>query len=1278
TQTAIAGAAASIATDSGTGQSGTAGAALANPFGVIVKDAFNNVVSNATVTFAVASGGGSMSSLTANTNASGIATATLTLGQTAGANSVTASVTGVTTPATFTANGTHGTPTKLIIGLSATQAGTASQTLTVSAINHNTVHVTGTLKDQFDNVATTATQTVTFSLDATTYGALASTTAVTPNGGVAMTTLTTIPQEVASTATRTIVVNGAATGTVATPATLTLAPFSVNPNSATLVVGDTKLFEVVGTSSTTPSWTNSSTTAGSLSFTSGTSSTFTASAATAATPVTLTVTGNVGGTQVAPTATVTIYAPVATSKSTASALLVNKTDNSLIITGGNGSYTCTSSDPTVATVAPQATNSICAITTVKTGTFTVTVKDTATYNGKTSAGADRTENAVTTATIEVVDPITVTGLPTNVLYLDTVTTTGGRNTATLNPVGGGSGATYTFTSADTTKVGVDASGKVTGVATTDGVKVTIKSNKYTEIATDVTVIVKSALAFKDTAATEIDVTKAQTSTSGGAALRFSVAGGAGNLAVTVKGPWYGTASEVLTATSGIYTFTAPTTGAFAGVYTVTVMDPDSGWSKEMTVNVPYKVTISEKAMLSSDLNQSVAVTGGKLGDQFKLTVEDGAGVADSTVKIAGLLATKGQGTATNSLTATAVAGTGTEPANAAIVPASGLTKVTSFKVKAVAMVDNAESTAVWAMATSESASIVPVNNYVLTVTDGANAPLSGAKITLRDKATLKTEFNLDWVDQTTGTDGKSTFSLPVGGKYTFDVAPSAVGTHLTNSITLESTQTTGTVLLRAISKLVKFSGSVSGETAATLSELSVSVLDAAGKRVFGTVSVAAGVATTSYNYVVSVDSASLTPDRLMITAKDIVSDVRTAKAADLTTANGYTATCVNGQGAPQTLETMSACLNVVGNIWQVNVVAIQLKSVPTVAFTNDTTVSFTDNVGTTNKTLPAGETLASTLTGTGVSSLVTAAPTFITISDKTDTPDFKDITLTSNESAVIKEVGIAIPANAFKSTDVANVVTKVNAVKLDNAAADALTGGEVLEIKMFASDKNGNFLSTTSGNTIIDRSVGIPIEVPVSKKVVEQKMTTGESICDSAVKARMESGYVFKIAKSLADLKAGTDVESLPFTFNCNNGGSPSITVKMPHFSVGQPDAAATGTSTSGGGGGCFIATAAYGSYEEPHVQLLREFRDRYLLTNALGSWFVEQYYTHSPVAADWLREHDAVKPVVRVLLLPLIGLSWLLLTGSMPAALGLMLLMIAAPVAMIGWRRRSLAKVCG
>jgi hypothetical protein len=46
-----------------------------------------------------------------------------------------------------------------------------------------------------------------------------------------------------------------------------------------------------------------------------------------------------------------------------------------------------------------------------------------------------------------------------------------------------------------------------------------------------------------------------------------------------------------------------------------------------------------------------------------------------------------------------------------------------------------------------------------------------------------------------------------------------------------------------------------------------------------------------------------------------------------------------------------------------------------------------------------------------------------------------------------------------------------------------------------------------------------------------------------------------------------------------------------------------------GAGGGCFIATAAFGSYMEPKVKLLRDFRDEYLLDSTPGKWFVKQYY---------------------------------------------------------------------
>ena len=87
--------------------------------------------------------------------------------------------------------------------------------------------------------------------------------------------------------------------------------------------------------------------------------------------------------------------------------------------------------------------------------------------------------------------------------------------------------------------------------------------------------------------------------------------------------------------------------------------------------------------------------------------------------------------------------------------------------------------------------------------------------------------------------------------------------------------------------------------------------------------------------------------------------------------------------------------------------------------------------------------------------------------------------------------------------------------------------------------------------------------------------------------------------------------------------------------------------SSSGGGGGCFIATAAYGTVLEPQVILLKKFRDLYLLTNRPGSCFVQLYYTYSPPIADFIRQHDIIRFLVRILLLPLLTVSFFLVEFS-------------------------------
>jgi hypothetical protein len=107
--------------------------------------------------------------------------------------------------------------------------------------------------------------------------------------------------------------------------------------------------------------------------------------------------------------------------------------------------------------------------------------------------------------------------------------------------------------------------------------------------------------------------------------------------------------------------------------------------------------------------------------------------------------------------------------------------------------------------------------------------------------------------------------------------------------------------------------------------------------------------------------------------------------------------------------------------------------------------------------------------------------------------------------------------------------------------------------------------------------------------------------------------------------------------------------------------------------GGCFIATAAFGADWAAEVQVLRDFRDRFMLTNAPGRWLVAQYYRFSPPLADRLREREVLKPIVRGLLVPVVALSLFLLASSPLVKAGVVGFLLSLVV--LTHRRRRLAR---
>lgn len=107
-------------------------------------------------------------------------------------------------------------------------------------------------------------------------------------------------------------------------------------------------------------------------------------------------------------------------------------------------------------------------------------------------------------------------------------------------------------------------------------------------------------------------------------------------------------------------------------------------------------------------------------------------------------------------------------------------------------------------------------------------------------------------------------------------------------------------------------------------------------------------------------------------------------------------------------------------------------------------------------------------------------------------------------------------------------------------------------------------------------------------------------------------------------------------------------------------------------GEGCFIATAAFGFYSAPQVQLLRDFRDRYLMTCAPGRAFVAWYYHYGPYGARFINEHPWLKPPVRAALFPLIATALFLLKVPAPAQLVLAGLVAVAAIGMRIRKSRS------
>jgi Bacterial Ig-like domain (group 2)/Regulator of chromosome condensation (RCC1) repeat/Bacterial Ig-like domain (group 1) len=204
-----------VVATSATTQSAQVATAVSAPPAVKVTSASGGPLGNVTVTFAIAEGGGSLTGATQQTDANGVATVgTWTLGTTAGANAVTATVAGLA-PVRFAATGTPGPPASVTKHAGDNQSATVGQAVaTRPAV---------IVKDAHGNLVAGAT--VTFAVTAG-GGSVTGASPTTDASGVATVgawTLGTTAGANALTATASGIdpIGFTATGTPAAPASLT-------------------------------------------------------------------------------------------------------------------------------------------------------------------------------------------------------------------------------------------------------------------------------------------------------------------------------------------------------------------------------------------------------------------------------------------------------------------------------------------------------------------------------------------------------------------------------------------------------------------------------------------------------------------------------------------------------------------------------------------------------------------------------------------------------------------------------------------------------------------------------------------------------------------------------------------------------------------------------------------------------------------------------------------------------------------------------------------------
>lgn len=503
------------------------------------------------------------------------------------------------------------------------------------------------------------------------------------------------------------------------------------------------------------------------------------------------------------------------------------------------------SDPLTYSITSCPANVSCSINSDGTN---LSLTPAANYNGATNSVtiqvSDGTDTASDSFNLNVVaqnDAPSISGIPNQTIkdgeFKDITLTTYASDvdgdSLTFSDTACGANLTCTFPS--TNVIRVAASG---GVGTTVSVTVEADDSNGGTNSDTFDVTISSAVPSTTVAVDGSNHNDGDTFTLASDTTQIDVNNGTGNYTYDLDFNGNDVSSLVTSNANGL-TVGFPSSGEFAGDYTLTITDNGDSDVITLTIKRPLRLSWSATSILNGDTTQTFKIEGGAAGTTYTLLQ---SGTED-------LIFRDGNGAAI----ASADAANDAASFNAAVI------HIDSHTVSAIESMDvTVQST--YDDVIESGVKVYPASAHSFTVTDVASAPIATATAELNGGEALLTTLNLE-LNYSADANGQFTVLLPdtsvLSAGTDFDITVSASG-YNSESLALTSDTTTHNVTLTEVANGITLTGSISAlgsqDFKASPPVVSLTFADGTSENIVVTVST---ISQASFEHLVDLNQKSL-------------------------------------------------------------------------------------------------------------------------------------------------------------------------------------------------------------------------------------------------------------------------------------------------------------------------------------------------------------------------------------------------------------------------------------